>query len=160
MVWLTVLVARDVAISRLDADAEDTRYPMWEYVFHDLPKYMPWGSGVGTYIDVYQLNEPSGLLRPLYSNHAHNDWLEVLYTAGFPGAILAIAAIFIWLTGAWQARRGLGMPFIISRTGLVMLLLLAIASAADYPVRTPLLSAVAALAAIWSASYKRFRDEA
>lgn len=160
MVLLTVFTARDVAISRLSVSGDEARFPMWNYVFHDLPSYLPWGSGVGTYIDVYQLNEPSELLRPLYSNHAHNDWLEILYTAGLPGAILAISAIFIWLAGAWQARRGRGIPLIISRTGLLMLLLLGLASVADYPVRTPLLSAVAALAAIWSASFRRFRDEA
>ncbi len=160
MVWLTIISARDVAISRLDAGGEDTRYPVWETVFHDLPNYLPWGSGVGTYIEVYKLHEPPKLLQPLFSNHAHNDWLEIIYTAGIPGTVLAVAALCAWLTGVWQARRGSGIQFTISRTGLAMLLLLALASVTDYPVRTPLLSAVATLAAIWSASYKRFRDEA
>lgn len=157
---LTIFNARDLAISRLDNSLEDARYPVWESVVKDTTQYLPWGSGIGTFSEVYQINEPSNLLRPQYFNHAHNDWLEVFYTAGIPGGVLMCGAVALALVGAWQARNGRGRTFALSRTGLLMLFLLALASVTDYPTRTPLLAAVAVIAAIWSTAYRRQDDEA
>lgn len=157
---LTAFSARDVAISRLDNSFEDARYPVWESALRDAPNYSPWGSGVGTFSQVYQINEPSKLLGPQYFNHAHNDWLEAYYTSGWLGAALVSGVLLLAIAGVSQVWRRRGVAFALSRTGLTMLFLLALASITDYPTRTPLLAAVTAIAAIWSTAYRGISVEA
>ena len=43
-----------------------------------IAAYAPWGSGLGTFEQVFKLHEPDALLSPSYLNHAHNDWLELV----------------------------------------------------------------------------------
>lgn len=159
MVWTTIAVSRGVAIARLETSDVDLRYQAWTNVVTDLPNWMPWGAGIGSFADVYQINEASDLLQPNYLNHAHNDWLEVAYTAGVPGICIAIAAAIAVGFGALRSLRLKGRTAMLSRTGILVMILLAFASVSDYPVRTPLLSALVALAAIWAAFRKRLDDE-
>jgi hypothetical protein len=50
----------------------------------------------------------------------------------------------------WRGLRSAGDAALFKRLGIVGIILLAIASISDYPVRTPILSAVFVLAAIWA----------
>ena len=159
MVWMTIALSRGVAIARLESTDVDLRYQAWKQVVADLPNWMPWGAGIGSFADVYQINEPSEFLQPQYLNHAHNDWLEIAYTAGVPGIMIAATAFAMIVIGALQSLRLEGRAAILSRTGILVMILLAFASLSDYPVRTPLLLAIAALAAIWAGFRKRVDDE-
>jgi O-antigen ligase len=96
--------------------------------------------------------EPDNLLRPTFSNHAHNEALEILFTAGIPGAALTLLAIVFLAVAIWRALRTSGDAALFKRLGIVVIILLAIASISDYPVRTPILSAVFVLAAIWASA--------
>lgn len=153
LVWITGFAARDVAIDRLGGDEDDLRWPVWQSIIEMLPQYMPWGTGVGSYAQAYQILEPDKLLRPTISNHAHNEFLEVALTAGIPGLLLmalAAAALLLSLWRAFSSKAGQDPAAIFSRLGAGMIVLLAIASATDYPTRTPILAAVLALAAVWA----------
>jgi O-antigen ligase len=154
-----VLAARESAIGRIDATAVDPRYPVWGSIVARLPDYMPWGAGIGAYSAVYQIFEPAELLRPTFSNHAHNDYLEVLFTAGVPGLVILLWAIALFVIAAWKSVSVSDAQAPFCRLGLVIIAILALASAVDYPVRTPIMSAVLALAAIWAASMRRFGNE-
>lgn len=145
-----VTMSRNVAVERLALINEDLRYSVWEEVMAFLPGYLPWGSGVGSYAEVYQIHEPSGLLSASYSNHVHNDWLEVVLMAGIPGAALLAAALIMFVVAAWRCRGARGTQSKFNRLGLIMVLVLAIASTVDYPLRTPIMAAVFALATVWS----------
>lgn len=153
LVWITGFAARDVAIDRLGSHEDDLRWPVWQSIIDMLPHYMPWGTGVGSYAQAYQILEPDKLLRPTISNHAHNELLEVAFTAGVPGLVLmglAAAALLLSLWRAFSGNFGHDPAAIFSRLGAGMIVLLAIASATDYPTRTPILAAVLALAAVWA----------
>jgi O-antigen ligase len=141
---------RNVAVSRLSLVDEDLRYSVWEQVWALLPSYFPWGSGIGSYVEVYQIHEPANLLITSYSNHAHNDWLEVIMTAGVPGLVLLAIAVIMFATAAWRSAGTRGTQGKFNRLGLLMILVLAIASIADYPLRTPIMAAVFAVATMWS----------
>lgn len=150
MVALTVYAARDEAITRLAASGEDLRYPVWESIMAALPAYWPWGTGVGSYVPAYQVGEPSALLRSSFSNHAHNEWLEIAFTAGVPGLILLGLAVIAFFAAAFRAWRSGGASGILPRIGVSMIFNLAIVSSADYPLRTPILAALLMVAAIWA----------
>lgn len=123
--------------------------------------YMPLGSGIGGFDPVFRMHEPLELLKPTYFNHAHNDFLEVVLDAGVPGGLLLAVALFWWLGASirvWRARGGAETG--TARLGSAILLLLIVASAFDYPLRTPTMMALAVIAAIWLASWRGGRDEA
>lgn len=151
MVWLTVYASRDIALDRLANSGDDLRYPVWKSIIDAIPAYWPWGTGIGSYVDAYQILEPDELLRPTYSNNAHNDWLEVVFTAGLPGVLLLVAAVIAAVIAAFRLLRSNQHQNALGRIGLIVVLMLAFASISDYPVRTPILSAVLVLAAVWAA---------
>ena len=110
--------------------------------------YWPVGSGFGTFKPVFRVYEPDFALDRFILNHAHNDWLEVLVVGGAPGLALMILAATLWLFAVRKAwlRQGDGA----TRMGLVTILLLAIASLSDYPLRVPSLSCLFVLSALWA----------
>ena len=122
-----------------------------------LGRYWPTGSGIGTFERAYFIDEPDGLLGPTLMNHAHNDWLEVVITAGFGGLLLLLSAVAAF---AWRAYRAASdrMQFTAEAAktkrfvwlGLVVMALCALASVSDYPLRTPSLACVFVVAALWA----------
>jgi O-antigen ligase len=152
LVWATIWASRDVAFMRLEDQTEDLRWPVWQSIIDMLPHYLPWGTGVGSYVEAYKVLEPDNLLRPTFSNHAHNEVLEILFTAGIPGAVLVVLALVFLAVAVWRGLRSAGDAALFKRLGIVAIILLAIASLSDYPVRTPILSAVFVLAAIWASA--------
>jgi O-antigen ligase len=150
LVWATIWASRDVAFMRLENQTEDLRWPVWQSIGDMLPHYLPWGTGVGSYVEAYQVLEPDNLLRPTFSNRAHNEALEILFTAGVPGAVLLLLALVFLAAAVWRGLRSAGDATLFKRLGILVIILLAIASITDYPVRTPILSAIFVLAAIWA----------
>lgn len=158
MVFATIYTARDVAISRVGAEGEDLRWKFWEAIIEFAPQYLPWGSGIGSFVPVYQIHEPSDVLLPQYINQAHNDWLDVLLTAGIPGVIIMLIAIAMLARLTGTAIVATGTAGHIRRAGVGVILVLAFASLSDYPLRTPLLAALLALAIIWARAPLRLSD--
>jgi len=109
--------------------------------------YFPFGSGFGSFENVYYIHEKPEFLRPTYLNQAHNDVLQFLIEGGLVAAVLFAAGAF------WVARTLLS---IYRNTGdinkslfwIAIFLILGSASAADYPLRTPLMQLVA-ICLIW-----------
>ena len=154
LVWATIWASRDVAFMRLEDRTEDLRWPVWQSIVDMLPHYLPWGTGVGSYAEAYRVLEPDNLLRPTFSNHAHNEVLEILFTAGLPGAVLLLLALAFLAVAVWRGLRASGDTALFKHLGVLVIILLAIASISDYPVRTPILSAIFVLAAIWASASK------
>ncbi len=151
---LAVLFARAEAFNRLmDSGAlEDTRLDFWTPVAHMAWQYFPAGSGVGTFVEVFKLNEPGQLLQTTYLNHAHNDWLEICLTGGVFAMLLLLAALVAWFWKSWHIWRSAiagGEEVGYGRLASVLLLMLGLASFADYPLRVPSLACLAAILAVW-----------
>lgn len=160
-VLASIYAARDVAIDRLDAQAEDLRWQFWSSVVDFLPQYLPWGSGVGSFVPVYQIHEPAAMLLPQYVNQAHNDWLDIALTSGVPGIILALAALAMLARATGAALVARGVAGHIRRAGVGAILVLAFASLSDYPLRTPALAAFLAVAVIcaWAPLKPKDKEE-
>ncbi|WFL78726.1 O-antigen ligase family protein [Altererythrobacter arenosus] len=155
LVIATFVSSRNVAFERFSATSEEVRWPVWTTIVEFLPSYLPWGTGIGSYALVYQIHELPNLLMRQYSNQAHNDWLEVILIAGLPGAALLVAAVVAFLIGVKRSFGGRGSKSIMTRAGLVVILLLAFASVSDYPLRTPILASIFVLAAIWASGIQQ-----
>lgn len=152
LVALTIIAARDIAIERLRAGEGDLRWTVWQSVVDMLPSYLPWGTGIGSYAEIYQVLEPDAMLRPTISNHAHNEFLEIAFTAGIPGVLLAGAATLglgCAIRRLFSTQSGPQAQATLGRVGASLIILMAMASVADYPVRTPIFAAILAIAAIW-----------
>ncbi len=90
---------------------------------------LPLGSGLGTYPDAFPIHQPVELGR-WFINHAHNDYLELLYETGVPGLVLMVLflALFFrqWgrlMAGAeWSRFRflqigaGIGMTLLLGHS--------------------------------------------
>jgi hypothetical protein len=151
---LTVIMSRAEALQRISApdQMEDLRFRAWGPIADIAWKYFPVGSGAGSFVEVFQIDEPYDLLKPTYLNHAHNDWLELVMLLGLPGLIVAAVALYAWIRTAIRSFRadagqGRGAPY--QRLGLIIILIFALSSAFDYPLRIPSLMCVFVVAALW-----------
>jgi O-antigen ligase len=157
---LTIIMSRAEAFQRLFAaeQGEEGRFLVWGPIAEIAWKYLPFGSGIGSFVEVYQIDEPFNLLAPEYYNHAHNDWLEIYLTAGLPGIALIAVALYAYARTLWTAFRtplGQGRGPLFARLGLLVIATLALGSIGDYPLRTPSLACIFVIAALW-ASGSRF----
>jgi O-antigen ligase len=130
---------------------QDDRIKFARATIEAARSFMPWGSGTGSFVPVYQIFEqPSDMLVDTYVNRAHNDILEIWLETGVIGA--ALMAIFsTWLTvrGAQVWRRGddaaQPIDILIARAAVIAAALIAAHSLFDYPLRTGALMAVMAV---------------
>lgn len=123
-------------VERYDAVGDDQRWSIWQNSVDIIASYMPWGSGFGSFVGVYNKSESLDELIPTYVNNAHNDYLELLVEAGLPGAaVLALIAILVGI-GVVRGVRSIDPE--IARSSLVgggIVLLFAVHSVVDYPAR-------------------------
>ncbi len=114
-----------------------------------IATYFPAGIGFGGFDPIFRIHEPLELLKRTYFNHAHNDFLEIVLDGGLPALLLLLTALgwYAWASvKAWRMR---AERCILPRLGSVMLLLVFVASAFDYPARTPIIMAIIVIAGAW-----------
>jgi len=147
-------MSRAPSLQRLFAGSvgEDERLQSLPLLLDITLRYMPFGSGFGTFDPVYRIHEPYDRLDQQYLNHAHNDLVELALTAGVPGLVLAGAFLVWFARRCWILNReSRPTPALApSLAGAAVLGILLLASLADYPLRTPLMMMVGAIAAVWT----------
>ncbi|MBO9518985.1 MAG: O-antigen ligase family protein [Porphyrobacter sp.] len=149
----TVFLSRAEAVQRLFAlkVGQDTRVEATPILLEMARDFLPLGSGFGSFDPLFRFYEPLEKLDLVYLNHAHNDLLEIVITSGVPG--LFVVALFLgWFSwnalAAWRADAG-SQTAQYARLASVMILLPLISSLVDYPLRTPLMMAIVAVASGW-----------
>jgi O-antigen ligase len=152
--FVTFFFSRAEAIERLFAEAsgEDNRSDFWVVSIDLFWKYFPWGSGAGSFVEAFQIAEPIKLLDSTYLNHAHNDWLEIAVTFGVPGLLLLAIALIFYVRRTfvlWRRRDGKRRSVMFARMAGIAMVIIAAASFADYPLRTPTVMCVFALLTLW-----------
>lgn len=160
-VLFSILADRAVSINRLfTVDVgQDMRGKGLPIVLHMIREYFPFGTGLGSFDPMFRLHEPITLLKPTYFNHAHNDFLEVVLDAGLPAALLLLVSLGWWAWAsmrAWQERSS--RRHVLSRLGSAILFLVMLASIVDYPARTPMIMAIAVIAAVWLSDHSQGPD--
>lgn len=119
-----------VSLSRFD-DLHDVRPLIWSDTTASIARYWPIGSGIGTFDEVFQLDESLENLRPNRAGRAHNDYLEPILESGLTGAILLFGWILLILRNAVRSSfRSATMKAATAISALI-----AIQSILDYPLR-------------------------
>ena len=130
---------------------DDIRWPAAQVTTHAAIAHMPFGSGFGTFVPIYQQFSPRTIEMDRYVNHAHDDWLELWLTGGAP-AIVLMLCFFIWFAGIAGSVWRRGPPdasALISHSPArhrFVIVLLLLHSVVDYPLRTAALSVLFAMA--------------
>jgi O-antigen ligase len=107
----------------------------------------PLGGGIGAFDLVYRAVEPLDQVIPEFLNHVHNDYVELWLEGGW-AAVALIAGFWVWwgfaTFAAWFGP--IRTDTAMARSGSLVAAGLLIHSLADYPLRTPALAVVFALA--------------
>jgi hypothetical protein len=132
---------------------EGARLPFARNTVEAALAYMPFGSGLGTFVPVYAMFEkPEDTMAYIYANHAHNDVLELWLNTGVVG--LALVGMFVvWLAlrsvEIWRSPPPEGaneLDWTLVRAANIAVALLVAHSFVDYPLRTGAMMAVMAFA--------------
>jgi O-antigen ligase len=101
---------------------------------------MPFGSGLGSFRDVYPLYEQAERVTTTYAVHAHNEYAELLLELGLPGILLFLLFAGWWAYRVWFVWRSAEAgPF--ARAAAIASAALLIHSLVDFPLRTAALAA-------------------
>lgn len=119
-------------LERFEAKNDPRRF-IWEDAAYSVERYWPAGAGMGTFDEVFQVDESLENITLRTAGRAHNDYIELAIEAGAPGVVLAGLWLLLcaWLT--WQARRS--SIVWAGWAGAGFLLAIALQSITDYPLR-------------------------
>jgi O-antigen ligase len=127
---------------------EDLRWPVAAVTLRAAQKFLPLGSGFGTFGQIYEMSVPRTRIIEYYVNHAHDDWLELSLEGGIP-AVACLAGFLVWLGfasfRAWRPRDHLDVDVNLARAGSIAVMLLLMHSVVDYPTRTIAIMTVLAM---------------
>ena len=144
---------------------EDLRWPVARITSQAAIANLPFGSGFGTFVPVYDKFAPRTLLAETYMNHAHNDWLELWLTGGAP-AIILVLGFLAWFGVATSRLWRSGQPetpvldLALAQAASIVIVLLLLHSVVDYPLRTPTLSVLFAIACAFLIPPRRIEQSA
>lgn len=131
------------AIERFEA-RDDPRRFIWEDATYAASRYWPVGAGIGTFDEVFQIDESLESLTKRRAGRAHNDYIEVAIEAGAFG--IALEAAWLLLLG-WMSWRVRWSPYRWAAWGgSIFLLATALQSITDYPLRNQTILAFAGFA--------------
>lgn len=130
-------------IDRFEA-SNDARRFIWEDAAFSASRYWPVGAGMGTFDEVFQVDESLENATLRRAGRAHNDYLEVAIEAGIAGLVLV--ALWVALLGwfAWRAR--LSQARWSGWAAASFLLVIALQSITDYPLRNQSILAIGGFA--------------
>jgi hypothetical protein len=126
----------------------DGRWRLVSVTTEAAKDYFPFGSGVGTFVPIYQRHEPLEYLQQEYINRAHNDWVESWLESGLASSavICALFACFLFLAyRSWRQDNPNSRLVAYARAGSICVALLLTHSILDYPLRTAALMVMVAI---------------
>jgi O-antigen ligase len=150
--FIGALLLRDnAALARVATrftGVEDFRFELWTDTLYAIKQYWPVGSGMGTLVPVLIGVERLEVVDPTLPNRAHNDFLELALEGGVFGLlILTLAAGLVLLLAwrAWRLERAALRPMLLFASAA--LVIVALHSIVDYPLRSMALAHLAGVAA-------------
>lgn len=121
-----------------------TRQEIFQRSAASALEYAPFGSGIGSFEEVYRLGEDPDAVGRFFVNHAHNDYLELAVETGLAGIALIVLFLTWWLG---VVRKLLRSPLAdrYAMAGAIASATILIHSAVDYPLRTAAISTLFAM---------------
>jgi hypothetical protein len=120
--------------------AEDRRV-IFATGFEAIRDFWPFGSGLGTFAEAYPSYEDPFAVSDRFANHAHNDYIELVFETGIGGLAVLTGFLTWWGVSARRVwRDAAASPY--ARAAVVASAALLVHSLVDYPLRTAGLAAV------------------
>jgi O-antigen ligase len=119
------------------------REKMWSTTIEGAAQFAPFGSGAGTFRNVYPLLENPADVTAVVVNHAHNDYLEIVMETGVLGLPLLVLFLLWWLSRVRLVARPHAADA-FSQAAAIASGILLLHSIVDYPLRMPALNAIMA----------------
>lgn len=79
----------------VDSALEDARWTIYATSLQGMMAFFPFGSGLGTFPDVYWRFQPDSI--GLFVNHAHNDYIEYLFEAGIVAVLVMVLLALVYV---------------------------------------------------------------
>jgi O-antigen ligase len=121
--------------------------------------YFPFGSGIGTFAQIYRGYESPELVERTWMNHVHSDFIEIALETGVPGLTVLLVFLLWWLNRViriWRAEK----PDYFARAATITSAAILAHSMVDYPLRTAAISALfAACCALMAEPRPRVRRD-
>jgi O-antigen ligase len=141
------LVAFHGAADRLSGGfSDELRFKAFGVIVRAISDYMPFGSGFGAFVPVYKMFESPAVMQNTYVNHAHDDWLEIILEGGIPAVALLVGFLIWWGRSGIALWRKAGGRDTLTRGAWLVTAVLLIHAFLDYPLRSPAIMCVFALA--------------
>ena len=129
-------------VSQTDAD----RFALARDVAALGTAHAPLGSGVGTFVDSFAQAGARSALRSEYINHAHNEYVQWWFEAGWLGLLAVLAGLALYLATGWRLLRAPRRDPLAVACWLAVGAVL-VHSYVDFPLRT--LSLMSMTALLW-----------
>lgn len=126
--------------------AEELRHAMTQATAALGAAHAPWGSGVGSFVQVFEQAATSRFWLDAYVNHAHNEYAQWWLEAGWSGAAAMLAAGAVLAVAGWKIARARGRDgnAILAASCFVTVCVVLAHSWADFPLRTTTLMVTSA----------------
>jgi exopolysaccharide production protein ExoQ len=148
LLWL--LLHNNLAIARVLVRFDFTgefRPEIWKDAAVALQNYWPAGAGMGTFIPVFMAAERLEVIDPMVANRAHNDFLEFAIEGGLPALLIMLAVCVMLCRAGYRAwHQASPAAQALARFAVATLVIIALHSSVDYPLRSMALSCLAAVA--------------
>ena len=129
------------------AEAKSSPYSRYTSFAHSIEAardFAPFGSGIGTFVDLYPAYEDADAIDRTYVNHVHSDYIELALETGVPGLLLLLIFLIWWVgrvIAVWQTEK----PDYFARAASIASAAILAHSIVDYPLRTAAISALFAV---------------
>ncbi|MEF2554207.1 O-antigen ligase family protein [Aurantimonas sp. A2-1-M11] len=125
------MIGLENRVSLESSVSQETRLQFAMTTISGIRSYFWTGVGYGTFADAYPMFMQPNEIERWYVNHAHNDYLEIV----FEGGVLALGLILAYLVFyIRQAMISWSDPF--KRAAAISLAIILVHSIVDYPIRT------------------------
>ena len=130
----------------LTDDSTTSRQKIFSSTWQIIRENSLFGSGLGSFQEVYASQEDTNKVTSSFVNHAHNDYLEFIMEMGVVGVGLVLGLIFWWSKSAIKLAKA-SADYQYAKAGAIALLIVFIHSFVDYPIRTLTISAIIGVSA-------------
>lgn len=145
LLWNSAALTR--LTGRLDFAAE-LRPELWRDSLYAARQNLPWGVGMGNFVSAILSGERLEVVRQTVPNRAHNDYLELAVEAGVFGlAVLSVIATTLMLAARKALRKAASGSAAVPLFALSALIVIALHSLVDYPLRSLSLACLGAACA-------------
>lgn len=154
---LALLSTSSIGADKVNSDARESvasRAEILRTTSQAIVDYFPFGSGLGSFRQVYRTYERPEDVTSEYVVHAHNDYAELVLELGLPGLVLLLCFLMWWGKTFW-AIWGRGEGGAYARAGSIACAALLTHSLVEFPLRTATLSVVFAMSLALMAERRR-----